>query len=109
MRNQKATLEDLDAATKGYANLTNRWAMLVMRLVADVADYMTMHAHQEAELEMNRAEIKVLRNIAKLAGNLTERLAVVNIASSYARSLDTAMQYGKETALLAEALTEVGE
>ena len=51
MRNQKATLEDMAHATRRYATLTNPEAMLVMRIVADVVDYMAMHAHQEAELE----------------------------------------------------------
>lgn len=60
-------------------------------------------------LEAKDEEIEALRKIAKLAGNLTDRLAEVNEATSNARAFAAAMQYGKETAALAFALTEVGE
>ena len=73
-----------------------------INLVKDIPDLLTALAEKDAEIER-------LRNIARLAGNLTDRLAEINLATDNARAIAAAMQYGKETAALAEALTEVGE
>ncbi|HUW11045.1 MAG TPA: hypothetical protein VM537_15045 [Anaerolineae bacterium] len=72
------------------------------RLYNDIPDVL-------AALGAKDTEIERLRNIARLAGNLTDRLAEINLATDNARAIAAAMQYGKETAALAEALTEVGE
>ena len=72
------------------------------RLYNDIPDVLAALAAKDAEIER-------LRNIARLAGNLTDRLAEINLATDNARAIAAAMQYGKETAALAEALTEVGE
>ena len=71
-------------------------------LYNDIPDLLAALAEKDAEIER-------LRNIARLAGTLTDRLAEINLATDNARAIAAAMQYGKETAALAEALTEVGE
>ena len=89
----------------------------------DIPDLLAELAEKDAEIEAletvlscmlagiseKDAEIEKLRKVAKLAGNLTDRLAEINLATDNARAIAAAMQYGKETAALAEALTEVGE
>ena len=72
------------------------------RLYNDIPDVLAALTEKDAEIEK-------LRKVAKLAGNLTDRLAEINEATTNARALVAAMQYGKETAALAFALTEVGE
>jgi len=74
----------------------------VYQLHLDAIDLLAALAEKDAEIER-------LRNIARLAGNLTDRLAEVNEATSNTQAFVAAMQYGKETAALAFALTEVGE